>query len=284
MKKLVLFLLVSMTICSCSKQEDLITETSTVQKSFKSKLSQSENVKLVSAWTSYSQKYGLASYLRKFKVEVKNLAYNKTVIISHKMTDGSWKDFPLSYLSSTNDNTEIWSTNVSINNYGETAPKAFFADEFVVRYETNGQKYWDNNNNLNYKMNELEGSFLRNEINILIDTDFNRIYNSYYNPAINAITINTDIRNLNPTKVVTAVYTTDNWNTTKTASLHFNPYITVGAQQFLSNPNRFGIERWSVNIDLPLSVNRVEYALSYRVNGIEYWDNNFGKNYTAVKE
>ncbi len=282
MKKFVLILLGILSICSCSKQEDRLQEPTTIQKSFTSKLSQSENVKLVSAWTSYSQKYGLTSYLRKFKVEVKSLAYNKAVVISHKMSDGSWKDFPLSYISSTTDNTEIWGANYTINSYDQVGSAVFFADEFVVRYEVNGQKYWDNNNYQNYKMNDLEGGFLRNDLNILIDTDYNRIY-TYYNTANNAFNISADIRNLNPTKTVTVVYTTNNWSTTETAPLRFNQTITVGAQQYLTSPNRFGIERWSVNIDIPTAVNSVQYALVYKVNGAEYWDNNFGKNYTAIK-
>lgn len=284
MKKLALLLLATLSIVSCSKQEEVISETNTVQKPLNSRLSSNETVKLVSAWTSYSQKYGLASYTRKFKAEVKNLAYNKVVVISHEMSDGSWKDFPLSYISSSTDNTEIWSANFTINSYDQTNPLLFFADEFVVRYDVNGQRYWDNNNNSNYKMDILEGSFVRNNLNVVVDTDYNRIYTSYYNTSNNAFTVHADVRNLNPTKIVNLVYTTDNWSTTKTAPLRFNPTITVGAQQYLTSPNRFGIERWSANIDLPATVNRIQYAVSYKVNGVTYWDNNFGKNYVAVKE
>jgi hypothetical protein len=284
MKKLALLLLATLSIVSCSKQEEVISETNTVQKPLNSRLSSNETVKLVSAWTSYSQKYGLASYTRKFKAEVKNLAYNKVVVISHEMSDGSWKDFPLHYISSSTDNTEIWSANFTINSYDQTNPLLFFADEFVVRYDVNGHRYWDNNNNSNYKMDILEGSFVRNDLNVVVDTDYNRIYTSYYNTSNNAFTVNADVRNLNPTKIVNLVYTTDNWSTTKTAPLRFNPTITVGAQQYLSSPNRFGIERWSANIDLPATVNRIQYAVSYKVNGVTYWDNNFGKNYVAVKE
>jgi hypothetical protein len=284
MKKLALLLLATISIVSCSKQEEVIAETNTVQKPLNSRLSSNETVKLVSAWTSYSQKYGLASYTRKFKAEVRNLAYNKVVVISHEMSDGSWKDFPLSYISSSTDNTEIWGANYTINSYDQTNPLLFFADEFVVRYDVNVHRYWDNNNNSNYKMDILEGSFVRNDLNVVVDTDYNRIYTSYYNTSNNAFSVNADVRNLNPTKIVNLVYTTDNWSTTKTAPLRFNPTITVGAQQYLSSPNRFGIERWSANIDLPATVNRIQYAVSYKVNGVTYWDNNFGKNYVAVKE
>jgi hypothetical protein len=28
----------------------------------------------------------------------------------------------------------------------------------------------------------------------------------------------------------------------------------------------------------------VQYAVVYKVNGVEYWDNNYGKYYSAVKK
>jgi hypothetical protein len=282
-KNLSLLLLVTLSFISCSKQDDGLIETNNVQKSLNSRLSQNENVKLVSAWTSYSEKYSLASYTRKFKAEVKNLAFSKKVVVSHEMQDGSWKDFPLSYVSSTVDNTEIWGGNFTINTYDQVDPLLLFADEFVIRYEVNGQKYWDNNNKSNYKMGVLEGTFLRSDLNVFVDTDYNKIYNSYYTSGNNAFTVDADVRNLNPTKDVNLVYTSDNWVTTNTVPLRFNRTITVGAQQFLYSPNRFGIERWSANIQLPSTINKIEYAISYKANGKTYWDNNFGKNYIAVK-
>lgn len=284
MKKLVFILLLALSISSCSNDESVIPNTSSTQKTSTKRLSASENVKLLSAWTSYSQKYGYASYTRRFKVEVKNLAYNKIVVISHKMSDGSWKDFPLKYISSTIDNTEIWGAELIVNNsfYVGDLPSLLFADEFVARYEVNGQKFWDNNGSKNYKMTDLEGTFLRTDLNLTVDTTYSAIYDQY-NGVTNIFNVNVDVRNISPTKLVNVVYTTDNWNTTKTAALSFKQYITVGAQQTLTSPNVHGMERWGVNIDVPVSVTNIQFAVVYKVNGVEYWDNNFGKNYTVTK-
>lgn len=283
MKKITLLLFFAITIFSCSNDDGLDPSPVTISNKNTSRLAATENVKLLKVFTSSDALYGFASYIRRFKVEVKNLAYDKKVIISHKMADGSWKDFPLNYISSTSNNTEIWGSDVTITNsnyVGET-PSLLFADEFVARYEVNGTKYWDNNGGQNYKVGALEGTFLRPDLNISVDTYYSAIYNSYSNT--NTFSVQVDVRNINPTKLVSVVYTTDNWNTVKTAPLNFTPTLTVGARQWLTSPNRFGMERWIANIDIPNTVDAVKFAVVYKVNGVEYWDNNYEQNYTVVK-
>ena len=43
------------------------------------------------------------------------------------------------------------------------------------------------------------------------------------------------------------------------------------------------MERWGASIEIPSTVEKVEYAVVYKVNGVEYWDNNYGKNYISKK-
>jgi hypothetical protein len=288
MKKIFFILFASLSLISCSNDEDFSQKNASnaPQSKTANKLSSGVNVKLYKAWTSYSQKYGYAQYTRRFQVEVRNLAYDKKVVIMHEMADGTWKDFPLSYISSTPDNTEIWGTDVLLSNsfYVGDTPTVLFGDEFVARYEVNGTQYWDNNNSANYKMDALNGTFLRTDLNVTVDTFYSYIYNNYYNSATNTFAVHADVRNLNPTKEVKVVYTTDNWATSTVASLNYTQYLTVGAQQSLISPNVFGMERWFVNIDVPSAVNNIEYAVVYKVNGVEYWDNNFGKNFIAIKK
>lgn len=287
MKKIFLILFASLSLISCSNDEDFSQKNSsnTSQSKTANKLASGVNVKLYKAWTSYSQMYGYAQYTRRFQVEVRNLAYDKKVVIMHEMADGTWKDFPLAYISSTNDNTEIWGAKVDISTsyYTGDQPALEFGDEFVARFEVNGNKYWDNNNYANYKMGVLEGTYLRTDLNVSVDTYSSYIYNSY-GAANNTFAVHADVRNLNPTKEVKVVYTTDQWATNKVVSLNYAQYLTVGARQMLYSPNAFGMERWFVNIDVPSSINNIEYAVVYKVNGVEYWDNNFGKNFIAIKK
>ncbi len=281
MKKILYLLLISFSISSCSDELDLKpkkTSDSSPAKSV-SKLSSGVNVKLFKAWTSYSAKYGFYDYTRRFQVEVRNLAFEKKVFIMHEMEDGSWKDFPLSYVSSTNENTEIWAADITLSNYSEPKSTVFFGDEFVARYEVKGTQYWDNNNNSNYKMGPLDGTYLQSGLNIIADTYYSGLYN--YNSNFS---VHVDVRNISYAKQVSVVYTTNGWATVQTAPLSFTPYLTVGAAQVLTSPNVHGMERWFTNITVPVSVNKIEYAVVYKVNGAEYWDNNFGKNYTVFRK
>jgi hypothetical protein len=44
------------------------------------------------------------------------------------------------------------------------------------------------------------------------------------------------------------------------------------------------MERWYSSISMDPSVSKIEYAVVYKVNGTQYWDNNFGKNYIVYKK
>ncbi len=279
MKKILYLLLISFSIISCSQKDNLTPKSDEVSNQSKSasKLSTGVNVKLYTAWTSYNAKYGYYLYTRRFQVEDRNLAFDKKVFISHEMIDGSWKDFPMTYVSSTPDNSEIWAADLSATNFGEN-PSMYFGDEFVARYEVQGNKYWDNNNNQNYKMDVLEGTYLRSDVNVAVD----RYYSSLYSYS-NYFSIHADVRNIAYSKQVSVIYSTDGWASNHTVALNFAPYLTVGAMQTLNSPNKHGIERWIANLTADSTVKKVEFAVSYKVNGATYWDNNFGKNYTIVR-
>ncbi len=217
MKKILSILFAAISLISCSNDEDFSqknTVTTVQTNQTASKLSSGTNVKLYKAWVATSQRYGFAQFIRKFQVEVNNLGYDKKVVIMHKMSDGTWKDFPLTYLSSSINNTEIWSGEFSIfgSFYEGAQPFVDFGTEFVVRYEINGQKYWDNNNGQNYvtgyydKGNKIDyqGMMLRSDINLSVNT-YNSSINKY-DQTSNRLYLSVDVRNISPTKEVTVVY------------------------------------------------------------------------------
>ncbi|MCB9202170.1 MAG: hypothetical protein H6604_03850 [Flavobacteriales bacterium] len=275
MNKLFLFLALSFFLFSCNN-DDLVVPEAKSSSSSAIRLNSGENVKLYSAWSSYSSKYGYTTYTKKFKVEVRDLAYDKQVEVFHKMTDGSWKFFPLEYNLSTSEGTEIWQTEIKLNSW-ET--NVSFAKEFAVRYKVNGAEYWDNNFGNDYSLEALNGRFLRNGINLSLH--YSAVYPSYDSSGEKTFYLDVDVRNLSPTKDVEVIYTTDNWNSTQVAPLIYQKYLTVGAVQMLISPNSFGMEKWTAYVKIPESTEKVDFAVVCKANGQEYWDNNFGKNYTA---
>ena len=273
MKKL-FYLAIALLIFSCTT-EDLIENQEAVDVIDINKKNLNP-VSLVKSWTTFGTYRGFSSYTRKFTVQVADLAFDKSVSIFHEKLDGSWEEIPLSYSFDIDEDQEIWIGN-------QTTSSQVYADEFVVKYEVDGKVYWDNNNGANYKMSVRDGYFLANpDSNISVDTDFDSIfYSSFYDQ--NQLNVTVDVRNLSPTKEVVVVYTTDGWQTQSEFSLSYRPFWNSGPFISVTSPNQFGIERWSGFVRFDSTINTVEYAVLYRVNGQEYWDNNYGKNHVVIR-
>ncbi|MEW7288942.1 hypothetical protein [Aquimarina sp. 2304DJ70-9] len=274
-----LYLLLSLVIISCSTDNDLLLDQSIENnQALELKTTQgSANVNLVKAWNSYSYYRGYNTWTRKFTVRVTNLAYDKQVSIYHEKIDGTWEEIPLSFTYNLDSQNEIWA-----GEYRYTAGTRgkIYDDEFVVKYDVDGTTYWDNNNGNNYSIQEKEvGSFFaESDLNISVDPDYDSLY-PIYGSTGNQFSVIVDVRNIAPGKEVEVVYTTDGWQTTQYLSLSFTPRWYSGYQYVLISPNQFNVERWTGSVVLDASVNSVEYAVVYKVNGQEYWDNNYGRNY-----
>ncbi|WP_109301543.1 carbohydrate-binding protein [Aquimarina sp. AU474] len=231
----------------------------------------SENVKLLKAWTSNSSSPVRQKYVRRFAVKVKNIAFQKEVSIHHLRYDGTWVDIPLAFQQSVDNNEEIW--------VGEVIPESeIYNDEFVVKYVVNDQTYWDNNNGINYSMLVNIGAYLAPEVILSLDSFYTRFYRNYFN-------INVDARrNYGAPGAVEVVYTTDGWATTTRKTLSYQRYFRVGYAHYIQSPNQFDIDKWETSVQVDSEVNTIEYAVVYTTNGQEYWDNNYGENYTITKQ
>lgn len=219
------------------------------------------NVQLVMA-SSRVNNYRFRYLNKRFLVKVKNLGFSKTVSVHHKMADGSWKDYAGFFKSSIDDQTELWEVVINTSNVSS------MADQFAIKYEVNGQIYWDNNNNNNYYLAADDGVMLAGDINIL--QYYASAYTHYSDQTKGSFYGSVYLKNLAFNKTVTVIYTTDNWATIQTKTLTYQ-----------SGPNKNNIEQWGFSIELALDANvtEIEYAYSYEVNGVTYWDNNFGANY-----
>ncbi|MBQ4818753.1 carbohydrate-binding protein [Aquimarina sp. MMG016] len=272
-----LFLLLSLVIFSCTTEDDFITnqEEATIdQVSAKS----TNAVSLIKTYNSYSFYRGFNTWRREFTVRVANIGFEKNVSIYHEKVDGSWEEIPLTYSLSVDDQAEIWTGKYEYTGY--TADK-IYDDEFVVKYEVNGTTYWDNNNNENYVVGEKEVGYLFTQPDLNISVDSASLYPHY--TGGNSFNLIVDVRNIDPSKEVEVAYTTDGWQTIQYLPLNFTARYYSGYQYVLVSPNQFGIERWTGSTIVDSSIDTIEYAVVYRVNGQEYWDNNYNNNYTVHK-
>ncbi|MCB9201982.1 MAG: hypothetical protein H6604_02890 [Flavobacteriales bacterium] len=283
MKKLLHFFAISVLLFSCAENDDFA-PSSTIENS---RILGNDNVKLIRAEHKSRPIYENetntdALNIRTFLVRVKNLTYEKKVYIHHEMKGLPWKDFELKYVKS-EDGEDIFGLTINIPYQDDT-----FGNEFVVKYLVNGKTYWDNNNGENYLLEE--GSYINNESQTMVQLSyafFNSFtdigdrecdevplfgedgdiidydLNCYYVENLNRqfqleVFVNSQIQSeIDSTKVV---YTYDNWKTT-----HIYP-VKYGNSFF--NIIEYGPE-----------IESVEFAIVTKINGIEYWDNNNGKNY-----
>ena len=220
-------------------------------------------VKLVSAHSAVHYKYG-PWMQRSFEIRVKNLAFEKQVAIHHMSYDGTWVDIPAEFTRSLANGDEIWSATYTSRNDLGTA--------FCIKYTANGNTYWDNNNGANYNL-ELNGGALLPE-----GTNVKGWFSSLYTSSFNG---NILVRNLAYTKDVTVVYSTDNWATTKTVKASYVGPRFYWGYASVDSPNALGIEYWTFSATLE-NAKQISYCISYTVNGVTYWDNNFGGNYTLT--
>lgn len=292
MKKYLATLLIVFGIISCKKEvtpiETKNTNENVAELKTANKLGAGEKVKLLKSRTVAT--YYASSLIKEkaFYAEISKSGVKRQVFVHHKMSNGTWKDFALKYMSIAEDSTkQVWGLEF---NYGVGTPLADsfstvgFSDQFAIKYVIDGQAYWDNNNGSNYSIaNPLatDGMFLQNGLNISSDT-----YHSSFSTVANGnrLQVFADLNNLAFAKEVTLVYTTNNWVTVKYAPMTFANTYGYGGSNYVVYPNVRNFEKWVVNVTPNIATIGVKYALRYKVNGVEYWDNNYGRNYLIKRK
>ena len=177
-------------------------------------------------------------------IKVKNLAYDKKVTVHYKKGD-HWYDKDAEYYKSIENGYEIWKADFS-----NMSTTGLLNDEFCIKYEVNGQTYWDNNNGNNY-------------VGELGEAAFHVFPHCEYGLPTYVV-----LKNLGYEKDVKIVYTNDGWKTQKSVSLEYCRTLEDGN------------EEWVPSEYIPSSEIGEYYAV-YKVNGQTYYDSNFGLNYTA---
>lgn len=166
----------------------------------------------------------------------------------HYTTDGTnWADKSATYVKDDPNNPgyEDWHFGLS----GEYEISGTIKS-FTIKYEVNGQTYWDNNNGTNYNFAS-DDNVIFGKSNVVFTADGEGDRYIF-------------VKNIDYTKKVGVRYTTDNWAT----------YHDVNASYFQSLT---GADQFSFPSEVPTGA---KFAAYYTVDGVTYWDNNFGSDYT----
>ncbi len=228
-------------------------------------------VTLLRAYSSVGYGEGLYDQTTIYQIVVKDLAFDKRVVVHLKQPDGTWSDLAATYVAPAGSGRELWRAEA---HYGSVGQRGATRDlEFALEYSVLGATYWDNNGGANYKVAQQSGGYLGAATTVLAA-------DAYAEGSSGGFGGDIDVRNLGYAKRVAVIYTTDNWAHTQVVDAHFVPSYAVGDGSYVTNPNAYGVERWFFNVPGELAT-LVTFAVVYTINGQTYWDNNFGQNYTA---
>lgn len=189
---------------------------------------------------------------------VSNLGPQKQVFAHAKGINGQWTDLPLSFVRLGTNGKEVWRGN--FRRY-----QGQLDLEFAMKYVVNGQTYWDNNNGTNFHATSFGTRLFGSNVSAEEDQPHFNVFGCCTGGAI------VTVKNLAYAKQVKVVYSTNNWATTQTVNATFN-----------SSAPAHNTEGWLFNLAVSPTATFVNYAISYTVNGVTYWDNNFGLNYHSV--
>lgn len=187
-----------------------------------------------------------------------------------------WKEAPVFFVKSLGNNREHWEFSVDLGTYTSSGdPRAGYSGpgitvQFAVRYTVNGVTYWDNNGGYNkdYRMTTAEGTGTKlyapaalgkNKI-VLTYATLTDYPTTYFHGTL-------VVKRLSGTPAVSVVYTTNNWAQT----LVLNNNYKTGSYGDLDT-----YYFWDYN---NTSQAQYEFALSYKIGGVTYWDNNVNVNY-----
>lgn len=196
----------------------------------------------------YGGKYGMSKYTVYVKVNSK--AQHKEVFLHYYNPNGSkWEEQEGSYVTTLPDGTEIW----------KVTPAITYDVLYAIKFVGDGQVYWDNNNGNNFTLKDVLGC---------ANMKLRRI-NTY--SSLNKTTINVTavVKNIAFQKVVGVRYTDDDWASYQNVELKYSAPIE-GTNS----------EIWTGTIEIDSSEkSSFHFCGYYTVNGVTYWDNNFGANY-----
>lgn len=192
-------------------------------------------------------------------IEVENLDYQKSVrVVYRDPMFGDWRWIDATYEGPSEEGFEFWSFSEDLIGFDDI--------EFAVQYTVAGQTYWDSDGGRNLFVQRGVPLIGADDLQVVLTQDEAPLIRRF--PDFVGYLGSVHLRNIAFEKDVFIRYTTDGWATWSDAPANY--------QWTESN----GLERWAFSLELPLDTTRLEFAIGYEVEGVTYWDDDFGSNYS----
>ena len=211
-----------------------------------------------------------------FFMLIENVGYDKHVDVIWSGEDGKWQTIAAQYYSTQGNDKEYWRVQTAITLTEEQSLPGNI--QFGLRLRANGLEYWDNKTGLNYSSEADSGIQLAQQQ--IQNIDFANGLSD--EQQFVSITVAID-DSFNPQKV-TIHWTTDQWKTIQKNPCHSkNNYWDTHCHSNARNPNQYGIELWTGQIENGDSF-RLQYIICCENEHQTLWENNQGNNFSFQRE
>lgn len=234
-----------------------------------------------------TKRQAIKTYYAEGFIAVPPAFHGANISIHYTYDNVNWQDINASYIKTLSDGNQVYTFRTPTKtNSSEYFFRAFC--KYAIRYEKNGQIYWNNNNGKDFiVMNDY--SYYKNNHpyylgkSALLTTQVQLEYawndKSYFRGKV-------VLKDFSPYKKVFIRYTTDGWQTYKDLPAKFESNYFGGSEPWHNGPypNVTGdTEVWTFDEGF-YGKKTIEFAVCYETNGITYWDNNFERNYIVTAE
>jgi len=238
----------------------------------KASLNSSESVKLIYAKTRLVN-LGSALLIPSLSgdIELENIAYTKEVVVAYTLDGENWLEQAAYYKRQGGNNKEIWSFTIDAPSIPFSTDNTAVNFKFAVKYDVNGQTYWDNNGDgTDYKVSTA-GINAAYDNQIIMNTNVYFINGSVsktpypYNTFINTFSGSIAAELCDCALFgVEIVYSSNNWQTSNVVKASYSTDENM----------------WKFNTSFYGNVSNIKFAVSYNNGEQTYWDNNYGQDYT----
>jgi len=200
-----------------------------------------------------------------FLMAVENASYDKKIDVIWSGEDDVWHTLPVKYHGTLGQHREYWQVRAKFHVSAHHALPGNI--QFALRYQSQGQEYWDNNQGSNYSSLVNSGIQLTGGLPVQnIGFDSRLKLGQKFVPVTVAVTPSEHVE-----KVVIH-WTTDDWRHVHQSRCY--------AQNKTDKSQHNGARLWKGRLKVDDAF-RLQYSICCESRGRLLWDNNYGNNYSA---
>jgi maltose 6'-phosphate phosphatase len=204
-----------------------------------------------------------------FLMWVENVGYDKKIEVIWSGEDDVWHTLPVRFHSTLDQNREYWHVRAKFNASAHHALPGNI--QFVLRYQTQGQEYWDNNHGWNYSSQADSGIQLMQGLQVQ-----NIGFDSKLKIGQKSVSVTVAVAPSMPAERIVIHWTTDNWE-------HVQKTLCYRQNRPGVHQNKNGARIWKGRLKINDAF-RLQYSICCESRGQQFWDNNYGNNHVASHE